>query len=96
MTSNSNTTYNQPLLNYEEKYGHQTCEHETSLLTICMQFESRSHVVKQLDLRIQADFPATLTYRLGISKQLAKSMRPAFQHGIGPHRLAKVLRVLHI
>lgn len=52
-------------------------------------------IVKQLDFRIQADFPAILTYRSGISKPLAKLMRPPFQHGMGPHRLSKILRVLH-
>ncbi len=31
----------------------------------------------------------------GISKNLAKIMRPLFQSGVGPHRLHKVLRVLH-
>ncbi|KAL9546075.1 hypothetical protein MBANPS3_006840 [Mucor bainieri] len=52
-------------------------------------------IVKQLDLRVQADFPAVLTSRSGASKQLIKLMRPAFQHGVGPHPLSKILRVLH-
>lgn len=52
-------------------------------------------LVRQLPLKVQAEFPAVLTHRSGISKMLAKIMRPLFQHGIGPHRLSKVLRVLH-
>ncbi|CAO3633298.1 unnamed protein product [Mucor hiemalis] len=43
----------------------------------------------------QAQFPAVLTHRSGLSKSLVKFMRPAFQHGVGPHRFAKMLRVMH-
>lgn len=51
--------------------------------------------MKQIHLNLQAEFPAVLTHRSGISKSLIKIMRPAFQHGIGPHRLAKMLRIMH-
>lgn len=51
--------------------------------------------MKQISLNLQAEFPAVLTHRSGISKNLIKMMRPAFQHGIGPHRLAKMLRIMH-
>ena len=49
----------------------------------------------QIDLNLQAEFPAVLTQRSGLSKNLVKFMRPAFQHGVGPHRLAKILRIMH-
>ncbi|KAI9341091.1 hypothetical protein BD770DRAFT_386107 [Pilaira anomala] len=26
---------------------------------------------------------------------MIKLMRPAFQHGIGPHRMSKILRIMH-
>ncbi|KAG2191844.1 hypothetical protein INT47_009991, partial [Mucor saturninus] len=52
-------------------------------------------LVRQLPLNLQAEFPAVLTHRSGLSKVLCKLMRPLFQHGIGPHRMAKVLRVMH-
>lgn len=51
--------------------------------------------MKQLQLRLKADISAVLTYRSGISKALSRLMRPSFQHGIGPHRLSKILRVMH-
>lgn len=50
-------------------------------------------IIQSLPLRFQADFPAILTHKSGISKNLAKLMRPLFQHGIGPHRFSKVLRI---
>lgn len=51
--------------------------------------------MERINLNLQAEFLAVLTHRSGISKNLIKMMRPAFQHGIGPHRLAKRLRIMH-
>lgn len=51
-------------------------------------------LMKNLPPNLQAQFPAVLTHRFAVSKTLVKFMRPAFQHGIGPHRLAKMFRVM--
>ncbi|KAG2191934.1 hypothetical protein INT47_012017 [Mucor saturninus] len=56
-------------------------------------FDSR--IIRQLPLRVQADFPALLTHKSGISKDLAKLMRPLFQNSVGPVTLSKILRELH-
>ncbi|GAA5803691.1 hypothetical protein HPULCUR_009174 [Helicostylum pulchrum] len=52
-------------------------------------------IVKQLNPGHQRAFPAILTHKSGISKDLCNVMRPLFQHGVGPHRLSKVIRILH-
>ncbi|KAG2206553.1 hypothetical protein INT47_008570 [Mucor saturninus] len=52
-------------------------------------------LIRQLPLHLQAEFPVVLSHRSGLSKMLFKLMRPLFQHGIGPHRMSKVLRVMH-
>lgn len=53
-------------------------------------------LVRQLPMNLHVEFPVVLSYRSGISKVLSKLLRPLFQHGIGPHRMAKVLRVMHL
>lgn len=53
-------------------------------------------LLKQLNPNLKAQFPAVLTHRSGLSNNLVKLMRPAFQHGIGSHRFAKMLRIIHI
>jgi len=52
-------------------------------------------IVKQLNPGHQRAFPAILTHKSGISKNLFDMMRPLFQHGVGPHRLSKVIRIVH-
>ncbi|KAG2206773.1 hypothetical protein INT47_003715 [Mucor saturninus] len=34
-------------------------------------------------------------HKSGISKDLSNTMRLLFQHGVGPHRLSKILRIMH-
>jgi hypothetical protein len=51
-------------------------------------------LIRQLPLSLQAEFSAVLSHRSGLSKILCKFMRPFFQHGIGPHRLSKILQIL--
>ena len=41
------------------------------------------------------EFLVILTECSGISTKLAKLMRPLFQTGAEPHRLSRVLRVMH-
>lgn len=52
-------------------------------------------LMNRLDLSLQSEFPAVLTHRSGVSKDLVKMMRPAFQNGVGPHRLTTMLRIMH-
>lgn len=52
-------------------------------------------IVRQLPLRCQADFPAFITHKSGISKMLMNFMRALFQNSIGPHRMSKILEELH-
>ncbi|GAA5803754.1 hypothetical protein HPULCUR_009238 [Helicostylum pulchrum] len=52
-------------------------------------------IVKQLNPGHQRAFPAILTHKSGISKDLCNVMRPLFQHGVGPNRLSKVIRILY-
>ncbi|KAG2192239.1 hypothetical protein INT47_009231, partial [Mucor saturninus] len=52
-------------------------------------------IIKQLNPGHQRAFPAILTHKSGISKDLSNTMRPLFQHGVGPHRLSKILRIMH-
>lgn len=52
-------------------------------------------LIKQLNVGHQRAFPAILTHKSGISKELSNTMRPLFQHGIGPHRLSKIIRIMH-
>ncbi|OBZ82404.1 hypothetical protein A0J61_09548, partial [Choanephora cucurbitarum] len=52
-------------------------------------------LMHQLPRVYAKEFPAILTECSGISTKLAKLMRLLFQSGVGPHRLSKVLRVMH-
>lgn len=52
-------------------------------------------LIRQLPKHIQNEFPAILTKSSGISTKLMKLMRPLFQSGVGPHRMHKILRVMH-
>ncbi|KAG2193902.1 hypothetical protein INT47_004150, partial [Mucor saturninus] len=54
-----------------------------------------SEIVRQLPARIQADFPAVLTHRSGISTKIVKLLRPQFQNATGPHRMNQILRSNH-
>lgn len=52
-------------------------------------------IVKQLNIGHQRAFPAVLTHKSGISKDLCNAMRPLFQKEVKPHRLSRIFRVLH-
>ncbi|KAG2204310.1 hypothetical protein INT47_009352 [Mucor saturninus] len=52
-------------------------------------------IIKQLNPGHQRAFPAILTHKSGIFKDLSNTTRPLFQHGVGPHRLSKILRIMH-
>jgi hypothetical protein len=54
-----------------------------------------ARVLEQLPLHLQAEFPAQLTHRSGISRQLADTMRSLVQNSVGPKRIAKLLREWH-
>ncbi|KAG2193038.1 hypothetical protein INT47_009288 [Mucor saturninus] len=54
-----------------------------------------SGIIRQLPFRIRSDFPALLTHKSGISKDLVELMRPLFQNSVGPVRLSKILRIMH-
>lgn len=72
----------------------------------CINPQSRKNTVtfKSWDSRIfaglphalTAEFPAHLTYRSGISKNVLTFMRTCFQHGMGPKQFSNVLRVQHL
>lgn len=52
-------------------------------------------IVKQLNPDHQSAFPAILTHKSGVSKDFSNIMRSSFQHGVGPHRLSKITRILY-
>jgi hypothetical protein len=53
-------------------------------------------VLKQLPLQLQAEFPAYLTHRSGVSKDLGSLLRICVQNSLGPKRFQKLLRELHM
>lgn len=53
-------------------------------------------IISQLPEHLQDEFPAILTHRSGISKKLAKIQRILIQNSIGPSKLSKILRELHV
>ena len=53
-----------------------------------------SRIIRQLPLHLQQEFPAYLTHRSGISKDLGDVFRPAIQNSVGPRRFQKILREL--
>ncbi|CEP13321.1 hypothetical protein [Parasitella parasitica] len=52
-------------------------------------------VIKQLPLRYQLEFPAHLTKRSGISKNLGKLIRFGAQSSLGQSKLSKILNEFH-
>ncbi|KAI8148040.1 hypothetical protein BJV82DRAFT_664371 [Fennellomyces sp. T-0311] len=52
-------------------------------------------VLAQLPDRLAAEFPAILTYRCGISKDLIDVLRPCVQHGMGFANFQDMLNELH-
>lgn len=54
------------------------------------------HILRQLPYHLQAEFPAILTHSSGISRRLADLMRPLIQNSVGPKRITKILRELHM
>ncbi|KAG2191089.1 hypothetical protein INT47_010405, partial [Mucor saturninus] len=55
-----------------------------------------SKIMRQLPIQLQAEFPAYLSHRGAVSKQVGDFLRPCIQNSMGPERIAKVLRELHI
>ncbi|EKM75412.1 hypothetical protein AGABI1DRAFT_9421, partial [Agaricus bisporus var. burnettii JB137-S8] len=53
-------------------------------------------IMALLPAELAAEFPACLSYRSGISKQLFELMRATFQNGIGSSQFADLLRVQHL
>ncbi|GAA5816448.1 hypothetical protein MFLAVUS_009977 [Mucor flavus] len=53
-------------------------------------------IVKQLNPSRQRAFLAILTHKSGISKDLCNTIRPLFPHGVDPHRLSKIIRILNL
>ncbi|KAG2212145.1 hypothetical protein INT45_002922 [Circinella minor] len=54
-----------------------------------------SELIDSLPYHIQSIFPAILTHRGGISRQLADLLRPCFQNAIRPGHLHDLLQELH-
>ena len=52
-------------------------------------------ILRQLPLRLQAEFPAYLTYRSAISKEVGALLRICVQNATGPKRFAQILREMH-
>ncbi|CAO3656087.1 unnamed protein product [Mucor hiemalis] len=55
-----------------------------------------SDIIEQLPFELQVEFPAVSTRRGGISKAVADLLRPCTQNSVGPERLHKILRELHV
>ncbi|KAI8147390.1 hypothetical protein BJV82DRAFT_345657 [Fennellomyces sp. T-0311] len=53
-------------------------------------------ILEQLPPQLQAEFPAYLTHRSAVSKNLGNLLRAAVQNGLGVHRLQRLLRELHV
>ena len=51
--------------------------------------------MRQLPVQLQAEFPAYLSHRGAVSKQVGDLLRPCIQNSMGPERISKVLRELH-
>jgi hypothetical protein len=49
-----------------------------------------------LPLRVQSEFPALLTHRSGISRELGDLMRALMQNSVGPHKFQKIIRDLQM
>ncbi|KAG2191633.1 hypothetical protein INT47_000544, partial [Mucor saturninus] len=54
-----------------------------------------SKIMRQLPVQLQAEFPAYLSHRGAVSKQVGDLLRPCIQKSMGPKRISKVLRELH-
>ncbi|EKM79052.1 hypothetical protein AGABI1DRAFT_73818 [Agaricus bisporus var. burnettii JB137-S8] len=60
-------------------------------------FRSRnSQIMKELPTQLVAEFPACLSHRSAISKDLFEFMRSCFQNGIGSKQFADMLWVQHL
>jgi hypothetical protein len=55
-----------------------------------------SRILALLDHNLQAEFPAQLTHRSGITHHVLAFMRTCFQHGMGSKQFANALRVQHL
>lgn len=54
------------------------------------------HILRQLSLHLQAEFPAILTHSSAISRHAADLMRSLLQNSVGPKLFVKVFRELHM
>jgi hypothetical protein len=78
------------------RYRCPTCLHPKSkkpTVTFCS-WDSR--ILAMLDHNLQAEFPAQLTCRSGISCHALAFMRTCFQHGLGSKQFSTALCVQHL
>src|ERR1700741_5298699 len=54
-----------------------------------------SQILRQLPLRLQAEFPAYFTHKSAVSKKVGDLLRICMQNATGPQRFAKILREIH-
>ncbi|CAO3629071.1 unnamed protein product [Mucor hiemalis] len=54
------------------------------------------NLIRQFPLHFQAAFPAILTHRSGVAMAVTKLMRPLHQHGVGPYRFQRIMRIMHM
>jgi len=62
----------------------------------CRIIGTDTELIRQLPIIAQTEFPAFLTKRSGISRDLADLMRPLVQSSTGPLRLSNILQELHL
>jgi hypothetical protein len=55
-----------------------------------------STIMRQLPLRLQAEFPVYLTHRSAVSKQVARILRTCVQNSTGPKRFSDMLQEWHM
>lgn len=54
-----------------------------------------ARIIEQLPFDLQLEFPAILTHKYGMSKNLANLLRPCIQNAVGPKKFQKILSELH-
>ena len=62
----------------------------------CRIIGTDTELIRKLPIIAQTEFPAFLTKRSGISRDLADLMRPLIQSSTGPLRLSNILQELHL
>ncbi|KAG2223986.1 hypothetical protein INT45_013443 [Circinella minor] len=105
----NNNTGSESSLNHEQNNNQQEEPDDTTLDALLLHTSRRyrcykckktinghdSELMDSLPYHIQSIFPAILTHRGGISRQLADWLRPWFQNAMGPERLHDLLQELH-